>query len=185
MENFFYSDKFYSDLDDLCDDLDLDEAAIQLLDDTWSIEATESTYEPIVELSADYIAESIDDDRWPEEKDDAYRAIIKLLGTIDYAAINAAMPHLYYDTMKPFKITKADLIEDSVPCLKPGDYVSYIKSNGARENGRIKSVNGDRAYVVYNCSGEWERFEEYTAASTEITRLSHGWVDGDEPKEAK
>lgn len=63
-----------------------------------------------------------------------------------------------------------------------GDFVHYTPMYGRKENGRIKSIKKGIAFVVYHCNGEWERYEEYTGASTELNQLSKGWVDGDEPK---
>ena len=110
MENFFYNDKFYSDLGELCDDLDLDDKAITELPDDWSIEATESKCEKIAVITPRFISQAIDDDRWPEDDDNIYRKVIKALEIIDFAAVNSAMPDLYYDTHKPFAITKANII---------------------------------------------------------------------------
>lgn len=186
MENFFYNDKLYYDLGELCDDLDLDEGAIKSLPDDWSIEATASSCEKIAEITPRFISAAIDDERWPEERDSVYKKVIGALETIDYAAINAVMPELYYDTEKPFTITKADLLDEFAPPLKAGDYVHYTPDAGPKENGRIKSIGSDgRASVVYKCAGEWDKYQEYTGAVTELNRLSRGWIDGDEPKEAK
>jgi hypothetical protein len=182
MENFFYNDKFYSDLGELCDDLDLDDDAIAALPDDWSIEATESKCEKIANITPQFIAQAIDDVRWPEDSDNVFDKVIKALKGIDYAAINAAMPELYYDTEKTFSIEKADLIDETPEPMKVGDYVHYTPSAGPEENGRIKSINGDSASVVYKCNGEWERYEEYTGSRTEMSMLSLGWIDGDEPK---
>src|SRR5688572_20563640 len=134
MENFFYNDKFYSDLGALCDDLDLDEKAIAKLPDDWSIEVTESSLEPIATISARSILQGIDDDRWPEESDSVERKVIRVLETIDFAAINAAMPELYYDTKKHFSIKKSDLLEEWPAPMKAGDYVHYTPTVGPKEN---------------------------------------------------
>lgn len=112
MENFFYNDKLMYDLGDLCSELDLDdEEAIKALPDDWSVKVTGSSCEKIAKITPQFIASAIDDDRWPEESDNMYRDVIKILGTIDFDAINAAMPELYYDTQKPFTITKKHLLE--------------------------------------------------------------------------
>lgn len=67
--------------------------------------------------------------------------------------------------------------------VKPGDFVHYIPGGvGEMENGRIKSINGNTAFVVYHCNNEWDRYQEYTGAGTDISHLSLGWINGDEPK---
>lgn len=79
---------------------------------------------------------------------------------------------------------KIEFDDEQLPPLKAGDYVHYIPDAGDKENGRIKSIGSDgRASVVYKCAGEWEKYQEYTGAVTELNRLSRGWIDGDEPKE--
>lgn len=183
MINFFYNDKFYSDLGELCDDLDLDDDAIAALPDDWSVEVTEATAEKLIELSPDWIVERIDDDRWPEENDEMYRRVKKLLSVIDFASINSAMPELYYETKNTFSIEKSDLVDEPIEPMKEGDYVHYTPEHGPKENGRIKIMGKEFASVVYKCAGEWDKFIEYTGARTEVSRLSRGWIDGDEPKE--
>lgn len=186
MENFFYNDKFYQDLEALCEELEYDEKDVNYFPDDWSIEATASSCEKIANITPQFIAQAIDDCRWPEDSDNTWDKVIKALKPIDYAAINAAMPELYYDTEKPFAITKTDLLGVFLPPIKVGDYVHYTPDAGPKENGRIKSIGSDgRASVVYKCAGEWDKYQEYTGAVTELNRLSRGWIDGDEPKEAK
>ena len=64
--------------------------------------------------------------------------------------------------------------------LKRGDNVHYqpehYKQSGKFENGVVKSIapNGG-VFVVYNCGGEWHRFENYTAANTSPEDLYMGW----------
>lgn len=111
MIDFFYDDKFFCDLGELCDHLDLDDKAIAELPDDWSIEVTESVCEKVAEITPRMISGAIDDDRWPEESDNTYRKVIEALSTIDYASINAAMPELYYDSQKSLTITKNDLLK--------------------------------------------------------------------------
>jgi len=64
--------------------------------------------------------------------------------------------------------------------LKKRDNVHYMpehyKENGEFENGVVKSIapNGG-VFVVYNCNGEWHRFEDFTAANTRPEDLYMGW----------
>jgi hypothetical protein len=60
--------------------------------------------------------------------------------------------------------------------LKKGDSIHYKPEHGEIQNGVVKSIapNGG-VFVVYNCGGEWHRFEEYTAANTRAEDLYLGW----------
>lgn len=61
--------------------------------------------------------------------------------------------------------------------LKPGTKVHYISGHGSKENGIIKSIGKENAFVVYHCAGEWGNYKNYTAARTSIKDLQYGWVD--------
>ena len=58
--------------------------------------------------------------------------------------------------------------------LRPGDRVTYV-APGRRERGRVKRIADGGAFVVYHCDGNWERFEDYTAALTRAEDLELGW----------
>ena len=59
--------------------------------------------------------------------------------------------------------------------FKFGDEVTYTSHN-KKEYGKVKSISDDaHVFVVYNCGGEWDHFEDYTAARTEIKDLTIGW----------
>lgn len=67
--------------------------------------------------------------------------------------------------------------------FEEGQRVHYIRDNHKDkpetfENGIIKTMHpdGDKAWVVYNCAGEWENYRDYTAALTDFENLRHGWV---------
>ena len=65
--------------------------------------------------------------------------------------------------------------------LKVGDKVYYQPAHfnfDEFENGLVKEIpthTNKSIRVVYNCAGDWERFEEYTAALTNIEDLKLGW----------
>lgn len=65
--------------------------------------------------------------------------------------------------------------------IKIGTPVYYKPGYGRLENGIIKSFSSiaDTVFVVYNCGGNWEDYQNYTAASTRIQDLYPGWVDKD------
>ena len=48
-----------------------------------------------------------------------------------------------------------------------GKWVLYTASHGATEKGRIKSWNDKFIFVVYKCDGNWDKFQDYTAAATD------------------
>jgi hypothetical protein len=111
MENFFYDNEFYSDLDSLMDDLDLNaEADIYQLPDDWFITCFESKREPIFILSVDFITDAINEERFSEEGREFDEINEVLSNNIDYEKINALIPNLYYPTRTKFLITRADLI---------------------------------------------------------------------------
>ncbi len=112
MENFFYSDEYYSELGDLMEDLDIDEDNVNELPDDYALECRGSDLEPIFQLSAEWITERVNEERWPEDMDSicdqAYKAVND---NIDFAKVNSLIPKLYYPSRRKFTITKKDLIE--------------------------------------------------------------------------
>ena len=64
--------------------------------------------------------------------------------------------------------------------LKKGDKVTYTRrGTGHKENGIVKKnhPDGGKAWVVYNCGGDWDNYRNYTAALTEYDLLSEGWSE--------
>ena len=65
--------------------------------------------------------------------------------------------------------------------MKTGDKVHYIPFKACDpsqyENGIIKreTPTGNGFFVVYNCAGNWDRIEDYTAANTRKENLKPGW----------
>ena len=43
-----------------------------------------------------------------------------------------------------------------------GRWVTYTAPHGEQERGRIKSWNDTFIFVVYNCAGEWDNYQNYT-----------------------
>ena len=59
--------------------------------------------------------------------------------------------------------------------MKPGDKVTYV-TPFEREKGILKSIpDSEHAFVVYHCGGDWENYQNYTAARTRISDLKPGW----------
>ena len=62
--------------------------------------------------------------------------------------------------------------------FESGDKVRYIgnyKRSPEGEPGIIKSIDGDDAFVVYSCGGDWKNYENYTGVRTRLTQLKSGW----------
>lgn len=66
--------------------------------------------------------------------------------------------------------------------MKKGDKVHYIPFPGATgksiQNGIIKEVVSTKEVrVVYHCNEEWENYEDYTSALTNVDLLEKGWYE--------
>jgi len=114
MENFFYNDDFYNDVDSFIHENfeGLDE--ILGLEDDKQFHCTGSVLQPIITLSSYWITDRIDDDRFSENGvDEECIKINKILDeNIDYDKINSLLPKLYYENRKDkFTITKQDLLD--------------------------------------------------------------------------
>lgn len=59
------------------------------------------------------------------------------------------------------KLTKKDI----------GRWVEYQGSAEEREIGRIKSFNDSCIFVVYKCSGNWNRYKNFTGIATDPKKL--------------
>ena len=65
--------------------------------------------------------------------------------------------------------------------LSVGQKVHYQPDHYGKEkweNGIIKEIRQgtDRGvWVVYNCAGNWDRYEDYTSALTNLRDLKLGW----------
>lgn len=61
--------------------------------------------------------------------------------------------------------------------FQPGEKVTYIPSHGGvGDHGIVKSKNHLYVFVVYKCAGNWDRYQDYTAAATDPNDLRKGWV---------
>lgn len=57
-------------------------------------------------------------------------------------------------------------------------YKPEHKKDSFGDNGIVKSLNEmdpTMAFVVYNCAGDWDNYQNYTGASTKISDLQKGW----------
>ena len=115
IENFFKDRDFYTDLEDFIDRVfNGEKEQIEDLEDDVIFNCKGSKLEPILSLSAEWIAERIDDDRFSENNNEnEVEKIMKVLsGNIDFDKINTLFPELYYENYKDkFTITKQDLLD--------------------------------------------------------------------------
>jgi len=56
--------------------------------------------------------------------------------------------------------------------FKPGQKVNYK----GYDNGIVKTCSNGFVYVVFNCSNNWDRYEDYTAAPCNPNDLNQGWI---------
>lgn len=61
--------------------------------------------------------------------------------------------------------------------MEQGDKVHYAPSHGNKENGIIKEIRGEIAFVVYKCNGEWDNYMNYTGQATDLQDLIPGWIN--------
>lgn len=116
IENFFVDEKFFSDTDEYLIEVmenQYEVESVSELPDDFNEKIEFSELEKIVEFTPDDIIQScISDDRFPEDDDELYSKIEKLLRRhIDFDKLNAEIPKLYYPNGEKMQITKADLIE--------------------------------------------------------------------------
>lgn len=61
-----------------------------------------------------------------------------------------------------------------------GTKVHYIDGAGKIHNGKVKDYVQSKIiteiFVVYDCAGEWQNFQNYTGVRTKIEDLHPGWV---------
>lgn len=62
--------------------------------------------------------------------------------------------------------------------FRTGQKVHYQPTVGDPENGIVKSCPAGNVivFVVYHCGGNWDRYQDYTGAATDVKDLRDGWV---------
>jgi len=114
MENFFIDDKFYTNIEELLEDLEIE--TIDEIPETYSERAESASLEPISEgITHDYLVDTIFsylEDRMPEDYTEKFEAKIinAIKEAIDIEKINSLMPKLWYGNNQFFTITREDLI---------------------------------------------------------------------------
>jgi len=109
IEVFVYNDKFYYEIGDLLDDYDIENP--QDIEDDMSFTIYPCQLEPLVTLSADWIMDRIDEERFSEEGDESEKVADTLLKYIDFEKVNSMMPKMYYPIGPKYILTKKDIIE--------------------------------------------------------------------------
>ena len=64
--------------------------------------------------------------------------------------------------------------------LRIGDKVTYTaEASGTVKKGIISSLHSGNAFifVVYDCSEDWDNFNDYTGQLTLVSNLTKGWKD--------
>lgn len=56
--------------------------------------------------------------------------------------------------------------------IKAGDFVYYNYPHGGQSFGRVKRIDGDIAFVVFHCNGDWADYKNYTAANCKVGLLT-------------
>lgn len=107
MTNFFYNDKFYEDIPDFMEDLEIDEETIEQCRDSYVVKLGE--LQPILKLDSEWIIDRIDEERFTENGDEIEKLEDILKKYIDFDKVNSMIPKLWYETYKKVEITKADL----------------------------------------------------------------------------
>ena len=113
MENFFYNDKFYIDLNHFVNDMDLEENISELESD-WQVKVELTDLEPIFKLDADSLCEmlsSVFDERFSEDGDEEEKILKALKECIDFDKLKISLPQLHYPNNKFVVITKSDLVD--------------------------------------------------------------------------
>lgn len=62
--------------------------------------------------------------------------------------------------------------------LEKGMLVCYCTDHGTSEVGRVKGWNEKYVFVVYQCDGNWDNYENYTGCATNIRDLEKVQVQG-------
>lgn len=60
--------------------------------------------------------------------------------------------------------------------IRVGQKVTY-DTPYKKEKGIVKSLDEEYAFVVYHCGGNWDDYENYTAARTNLKDLKKGWIE--------
>lgn len=102
------------------------------------------------------------------------------------ASITGRVNKIYHSMqamLNPAQQYKELIWESDEQSFEVGERVHYIRDNHLDkpetfENGIVKTLHpdGGKAWVVYNCRGEWENYKDYTGALTDYSNLRKGWV---------
>lgn len=116
MENFFYDDRFCSDISDIFEIFDIEEEKLNELSETWNCKVELTTLEPVFKVDAEELSELLldcNEERLSENFDDSDEKKIKkaITESCDFEKLKDLLPKYYYPNGKFVTITKKDLIE--------------------------------------------------------------------------
>lgn len=95
-----------------------------------------------------------------------------------YWLIRDGNNYMYFSSGETETKAWSDAKDRIVDEKRPGLKVTYIGNpHKGPEKGIIKSIPQDQNYrfVVFNCAGNWENYQNYTAAKCHISELKMGW----------
>lgn len=113
MENFFYEGVFFPEISDLMDYMNFDEEDLKESPDDFFM-ISPGKLEPFFNFDINFIMEAIEntcDERYSEEATEVGKAKELMLKHIDFDAINAEMPMLYYAGGE-VKLTYRDILNN-------------------------------------------------------------------------
>jgi hypothetical protein len=123
MENFIYSDNFYSDISELENQVLYDEEIdnVSELPNDWEIDCEYTEERLIGQFDKEELINDIWDmyesawaDMMPDDCDKTLSDLKKAISAgIDVEKMNPLVPIVHYPTGEKFKITKKDLLENS------------------------------------------------------------------------
>jgi len=112
---YYYNENFYDEISDIVEDWDFEQVG-----ESFTLKVENCTLEPIIELSAELIADSLEGDleeRHSEHdaEDELNKIIRALKENIDFEKLNSDMPKLWYPNSTFIYLSKAELLSFCKP----------------------------------------------------------------------
>ena len=114
MENFFIDDKFYSNVEELLEDLEIE--TVDEIPENYSEKAESASLEPISKgITYEYLVDTVFsylEDRMPEDytKEFEDKIVNAIKQSLDIDKLHSLMPKLWYANNEFITITREDLI---------------------------------------------------------------------------
>lgn len=112
-ETYYYNDNFYFDFESLSEELFETEEEIRALPDEYELKVNLCELKPIIEFTAEKIAEhTVDEERYSEQDGDreAQRIIDALRESVDFVKLNSLIPKLWFPSRRFITFKKQDFI---------------------------------------------------------------------------